>query len=268
MRLRSPAHSVPHRLVIALVLSAALLAGGARAAAPTVTFVVMADGTLAVESGGQTVNAASPILTLPAGAYQVVITDEASDVDDPVHMLEVSGPGVALSTDLQGGDDKTELYSETFAPQASYVFRDADIPALRAVTFQTSATSVAPTTTMTAAPSPSTGRTSNDGVVGAAAKRLLRGTLHATVRVSGAVALTTKAGLPAGRLVAGRYLVQLDDLDRSAGARLVSPTARVTQLSGAGFTGSRSVTIALVAGRWSYMSAPGGAVRHFTVVAS
>ena len=97
-------------------------------------------------AGGSPVTSDSPQAQIPYGAYQVVVIDNASDLTDPAHMFQLVGPGVELGTDLQQGDDKSEIYNETLAANSTYAFSDRALPALAPIVFHTSATPVSPST--------------------------------------------------------------------------------------------------------------------------
>src|SRR5277367_3782546 len=93
-------------------------AGGlaASAGSPVLELLYTATNNLSVSApNGDTFAANSATRTVPPGTYVVTIEDDAYDGTDPAHMFQLAGPGINLMTDLQGGDDKSEIYTETLA---------------------------------------------------------------------------------------------------------------------------------------------------------
>ena len=267
-----------------LRLSAALLAltlaAGATAAtgsSPELMLVYTAGNILEVTlAGGPTLTASSPTGQIPFGAYQVVIIDDASDGSDPVHMFELSGPGLNLTTDLQGGDDKSEIYAETLAANSGYTFADSALPGLAPIVFRTTGTSasaaspgqttVAQPATTTASGKGSSSSTSNSGVVGSALpKPPFRGTLAGTVSSSGKLLLTDK-GKNVSTLDPGRYLISVVDRSTKDGFIVQQIGKPALALTGGSFVGRRSKTIDLEAGQWLFYATFTGRKSYFIVV--
>jgi hypothetical protein len=255
----------------AVALLAALVPIGARAAstgAPELVLSYTAGNTLQLVLGGATVSSDSPQAQIPYGPYQVVVIDNASDTTDPAHMFQLLGPGIQLGTDLQQGDDKSEIYSETLGANSTYTFSDRALPALAPIVFRTTGTPVSP---VPAQPVPtgtsggSNGQSSNSGPVGSSvATGRLRGTLQATVGAGGALRLTS-GGKAVTTLKAGKYRLAVVDKSRTAGFVMTRLHAKPISLTTAGFIGSRSATLVLQAGQWSFRPSTSGPKSYFAV---
>jgi hypothetical protein len=265
-------------LVTAVALWAATMVSGAPAttrAEPVLTLSYTAGHALAVSTANGTTITAAAAAQVPPGSYQVVITDDAADESDPVHMFQLSGPGVEVMTDLQGGDDKSELYNETLAANATYSFQDDDEPNLAPVVFTTTSTAAAagsaPANTPTVATS-TTGSSgakssSNSSVIGSDARPApLRGTLAATVAGNGAITLRD-GNKQVTSLNAGRYRLVVSDRSAKVGFVLQARQQPAHTLSGGRFVGRRTSTLDLSAGQWFFYSTFTGRKRYFIVVA-
>jgi hypothetical protein len=186
-------------------------------------------------------------------------------------MFQLLGPGIELGTDLQQGDDKSEIYNESLAAASTYTFSDRALPGLAPIVFRTSGTAVSPvssqpTTTTTDTPGVSSGsHTSNSGPVGSKIGAPIRGTLTATVSPEGRLELT-RAGKAVGTLKTGRYRVAVVDKSRKAGFVMSRVRARPISLTTARFTGSRSTTLLLQVGQWSFRPSTTGHKSYFAVV--
>jgi hypothetical protein len=263
-------------LVVLLALSAHLIGSAAASAgtAPVLTLTYTAANVLEVDmAGGSPLTAGSPTGLLSPGAYQVVITDGASDGNDPVHMFQLSGPGVNLMTDLQGGDDKSELYDESLAPNATYAFQDDDEPNLGAVIFKTTSTpapATAPvTTTQASVPAGTTttqSQSSNGGIVGSdLASVPFRGTLNATVSPQGKLTLVAdRKGVTT--LKEGRYRIAVSDRSTKVGFVLEETRAAAHKLTGGSFLGKRATTLDLRPGQWFFYATFVGTKTYFVVI--
>jgi hypothetical protein len=264
----------------AAFLALTLVAGATAAtgSSPELLLVYTAGNTLEVTlAGGPTLTASSPTGQIPFGAYQVVILDDASDGSDPVHMFEFSGPGLNLTTDLQGGDDKSEIYTETLAANSGYTFADSALPGLAPIVFRTTGTPASgaspgqttpaqTATTTTSGTSSSSSQYSNSGVVGSGlAKEPFRGTLTGTVSSTGKLLLTDK-GKNVSTLEPGRYLISV--LDRSTKNGFIVQQIRkpALTLTGGSFVGTRTKMIVLAAGQWFFYATFTGKKTYFIVV--
>ena len=65
--------------------------------------------------------------------------------------------------------------------------------------------------------------------------------------------MLSSAGKTVSKLASGRYRFTISDHDPKAGFIVLGPTSTAPKsLTVAGFTGTRSVTLSLTAGKWSY----------------
>jgi hypothetical protein len=259
------------RLTLAFSLALALsgLPAAAGAPGPELTLAYSAGNTLElIPPGGSPVSAGSPGAQLPFGAYQVDIIDDAADGSDPVHMFQLSGPGVNLSTDLQGGDDKSEIYQETLAASSTYTFSDTAEPGLAPIVFRTTGTTVSSPAQTVSTPRPvgTTPSSTNVGVLGSGVAKKLsyRGTLQATVGASGKPTLSS-GGRPVSTLRAGRYAISVVDRSPHAGWTIQEARRGATTLTGNGFVGRKTRTVALAAGQWLFYSTFLGKKTYFFV---
>jgi hypothetical protein len=243
---------------LAVLVVAGLPAAGAAAPGPALTLAYSAGNALEViPPGGSPFVTGSPTGQIPYGAYQVDIIDDAADGSDPVHMFELSGPGVNLSTDLQGGDDKSEIYQETLAANSTYTFSDTAEPNLAPVVFRTTATAVStPTETVTTPKATATTpSTRNSGPVGSEVTKKLayRGALEATVGATGKLTLSSH-GRPVSTLLSGRYAISVVDRSSHAGWTIQEAHKSPTALTATGFVGRKTRTLVLAAGQWLFYS--------------
>jgi hypothetical protein len=218
------------------------------------------------------------------GTYQVTVTDDVSDGSDGVHMFQLSGNGVDLQTDLDGGDDKSELFTVTLEPNSVYTFEDADQPNLAAVVFSTSSTAASSTntgsgsgstasgtTTLTTTGSHSSGGVSSNSSITATAadapssSTIFSGTISAMVSATGKLTLTDH-GKTVTSLTAGRYTIKVDDRSPKSGFILQELTHSPLVLTTAKFVGKRTARVDLTIGQWFFYPTLLGKKTFFIVV--
>jgi hypothetical protein len=238
----------------------------ARSDAPVLDLVYTSTNVLSVSApNGDTFGASSATRIVPPGSYIVTIEDDAYDGTDPVHMLHLVGPGINLMTDLQGGDDKSEIYNETLAPNATYTFKDDDLPNLPAIVFTTTGTP-APTSTRPSPPRTKSSKTSTNSDVVGSANAALRGSLDAVVSANGSLTLT-RARERVTALKAGRYRFAVSDHSTTRGFFVQQIRNASHTLSSAPFVGKRTTTLELRPGQWFFFSAFTGRKTYFIVTA-
>jgi hypothetical protein len=216
--------------------------------------------------------------TIPPGSYQVIVNNDVPDIRDVGHMFHFSGPGVILLTDMGAGDSKTEAYTETLAPNATYVFQDDQQPGIGRIVMTTSATaSGAGSSGSTGGGSSSggSGTTSNTGGSGTSSNSSIlsggsakaaafRGTLAGVVSSGGAIALT-KNGKPVTQLKAGRYRITVTDKAPAESFTVQKIRADAHTLTGTRFVGRHTVTLTFTAGQWFYYPSFTGKKIYFIV---
>jgi hypothetical protein len=216
---------------VAALAFVAGFAGAARADNPVLTGDVgTADGyTLTLKDSTGTL-----VKHLDAGTYTLVVHDHSS-----FHNFDFSGPGAAVSTEVDFIGDKT--FTVTLV-DGTYFFQCDPHSSQMHGSFTVGAVT-APTTTTTPVPVPA-----------------LRATpLAASVGPGTAASLRPSAGLSAGR-----YAITVNDRTASDGFRLSGPG--ISKATGASFRGKVTWKVRLSAGRYTYGSAlHAGRRRVFTV---
>lgn len=258
--------------------AAAVLAGGAGAAPaanPTLQFsYVTADSIQGTLNGGSVGATSASASVIPPGTYNVLVSDQ--NHADPSPNFQLSGPGVELQTDLDGGENTTESDSETLVPNSTYTFEDLDAPSQTMLSFSTSsATStggVSGQTTQTTTPAAQSNG-GGGGLLGtssttpaSSSQQATVGTLNASVAASGKLGLSFD-GRTVTTLKPGRYALKVADRSRKAGFVLKGPSAGLVTATSAAFTGTRSETLELVAGQWWFAPSAKGTRTYFIVVA-
>ena len=205
---------------------AAGFAGAARADNPVLTGDVgQSDGfTLTLK------DASGALVThLDPGTYTLVVHDHSS-----FHNFDFSGPGAAVSTDVEFVGDKTFTVTLT---DGTYFFQCDPHSAQMHGKFTVGAVTAPPT------PAPAPSATPLTAAIGPGAAGSLR---------------------PIAGLSAGRYAITVNDRTATDGFRLSGPG--VSKATGAAFRGTVTWKIRLSAGRYTYGSALLAKKRHFFIV--
>jgi hypothetical protein len=260
------------RLLATLIVFGALaglfVASTEAAASTAITLEYTSNGVLLVITADGTIirTSTAPGAVIPPGPYQVIFNNDVPDSRDIQHQFRFQGAGVNLQTDMAAGDDKTELFDVVLAPSSTYTFADDRQPNLAHVVFTTASTgSAAGSSSGGTSSGSSSGTTSNSPVVGSDVKALpFRGRLAASVGPSGKVTFTA-GGSRVVKILSGRYKITV--ADRTSKGAFVLQHARkpAITLSGSAFVGTRTVTVALNGGEWTFYSSP-GRQSHFTVI--
>ena len=228
-------HGMRVGVFFAAVLGAcALLAGSAgatRADNPVLTGDVGAGDAFSISLKDAS---GAAVTHLDAGTYTLVIHDHSS-----FHNFDFSGPGVAVTTDVEAIGDKTFTVTLT---DGTYFFQCDPHSAQMRGSFTVGAVTTTTTTTTTPAPKP------------------------AAKKASGSIAGAASSFRPARGRSAGTFTVALDDTSATDGFRLSGPG--VSKATGAAFRGKVTWKVKLAKGRYSYGSALHPKLRHtFTVSA-
>ena len=243
-----------------------------QAAAPTINVVLGVANALQVTYNGTPLgSSAAPGVSVPPGAYQVVVDNSIGDVGFTFHL---TGPGVNLQTDVAGGEQDTETWNETFQPSSTYQFEDDTNPAATLRFFSTAASggvssigaaagagAAGSGTTSTGAVGPKSGTTAKQPPVLPA-----RGTLVGSVSKTGKLTLE-RAGKPVATLAAGRYTIRVTDRTKRNGFILQESGRASRSLTTAPFVGVKSVTVSMPAGQWFFYPTFIGAKVFFAVIA-
>ena len=221
----------------AAVLGAcALLAGSAgatRADNPVLTGDVGAGDAFSISLKDAS---GAAVTHLDAGTYTLVIHDHSS-----FHNFDFSGPGVAVTTDVEAIGDKTFTVTLT---DGTYFFQCDPHSAQMRGSFTVGAVTTTTTTTTTPAPAPK----------------------PAAKKASASIAGSASSFRPSSGLSAGTFTIAVDDRSATDGFRLSGPG--VSKATGAAFRGKVTWKVKLAKGRYSYGSALHPKLRHtFTVSA-
>ena len=216
---------------VAALAFVAGFAGPARADNPVLTGDVgTADGyTLTLKD-----STGALVKHLDAGTYTLVVHDHSS-----FHNFDFSGPGAAVSTEVDFIGDKT--FTVTLV-DGTYFFQCDPHSSQMHGSFTVGAVT-APTTTTTPVPVPAQRATP----------------LAASVGPGTAASLRPSAGLSAGR-----YAITVNDRTASDGFRLSGPG--IAKATGVSFRGKVTWKVRLSAGRYTYGSALHAGRRHVITV--
>jgi hypothetical protein len=275
--------SHPPRIVPVLLTSLALVAGlaparqGARAdGVQELNATFNPDGSMQLSlADGTPVGTPNPPGTvIPAGPYLVVVNnnDSAQNFGD-THKFHLTGPGVDVEAVLTQEEEVQATWTVTFQPNATYVFQDDYRPTLIHLVFRASSSlpSVPAPSVGSSSPQPASGgsttSTKNPSVVGSAIPPdPFRGSLVGAVSASGAVTLKAK-GRNVSTLKAGRYKLVVTDRSAKSGFTIQEIRKAATTVSGAGFTGKRTITLHLKPGQWFFYPSFVGKKTYFIVIA-
>jgi hypothetical protein len=234
-----------------------LLAVGARGSGrilPTlyVNYAANCTFTITNDSGGAVTTIASgsyQLLVQTPGDFGTFVYTGGTDMTDCQGMaqFQLSGPGLLYQTTLDDGDSDTVLTTVTLRDNSTYTATDQNQPSVAHVTFATSASAPAPAPLPTTYPTGTAPASKTSGK----ASTVFRGTLIAAVNAKGTLSLTTTAGKPVSQLKSGNYTFKVTDGSKTMGFRLTGKAGAKT-ITGGAFTGTKTVTIALAPGQWSY----------------
>lgn len=221
-------------LTVVAALSACALAAGSAGAARSDNPVLTGDVgqgdsftiTLTDASG-------AAVKHLDPGTYTLVLHDHSS-----FHNFDLSGPGVAVTTDVAAVEDKTFTITLT---DGTYFFQCDPHSSQMKGTF-TVGTVPTPTPTPTPVPPP------------------------APTKASASIAGSASSFRPASGLSAGAFSIVVDDKSATDGFRLSGPG--ISKATGAKFRGKVTWKVKLAAGRYSYGSALHPKLRHSFTVSS
>jgi hypothetical protein len=219
--------------------------------------VKLPDGTPVGTSSGQPT-------VIPAGYYTVSL-EQPGCVQVPA--FELQGPGVSIVDNLSGGEVTSHTDPANLLPSSTYTWRN---DANRGVvyTFVTSSEvigTVPPSALVPTATGKANRPSGNTDIVGSQAAPPFRGTLTAAVSAAGRLTLAYR-GKSVTTLAAGRYRIAVTDRSTANGFVLEKTRQKPLSLTGAAFVGSRSGSVVLTAGRWTFMPRAGKAAFSIAVI--
>jgi hypothetical protein len=190
---------------------------------------------------------------VPPGLYSVVVYDGG---DDPSPQFAMTGPGVAVASDLNPNGTGIEV-PMTFGPfsldaSSSYTIYDAGLGG-SSIAFTTAATgtSASPDATTTAQ------------TPAATTKPLAALALAVT---PGGKLIFTQGGKPVKKLAAGSYSIVVGDGSKKAGLFVGHGKVSTTTLSGVAAVGTSLLTLRLTPGVWFVEASTRGPKTYFKVV--
>ncbi len=236
---------------------------GLVALAIAVTALAFAPGALAVgelsltyDAGKITLRAADgttigtttpPGTAIPAGNYEI-----SFHVASGSPLIDIEGPGISYVY----GEVEDFSQVEQLLPNSTYTISDDNTVNGPTLYIQTTSQTLPPAPS---APTPTGAPIGNTRVVGAA--NVVRGTLRTTLGVQ--TSTLVLSGKAVSHVAAGRYRVVVRDTSAKEAFTLArtghAPVVKTT----AAFVGTRTVTVRLVKGTWSYGGPTG---RHALVV--
>jgi hypothetical protein len=205
--------------------------------------------------------------TIPPGTYTIRVVDDAV-----THNFHLTGPGVDQTTPVD--DLQTSTWTVTLQPGSTYKFQCDVHSDYMYAAFQTSGTGSSSSGSSSGGSSGgsssggSSGGTSSGGTSSGGSssgpQTTLRGTLTGAVSAVGKLTLGF-GGKPVAKLKAGRYKVTVADKSRTKGFAVQAKGHPVISVSGVSFIGTRSVTVDITTGQWTFYASPGGTKRTFAV---
>ena len=241
----------------ALVLAAA--ASASSTTNPTLYVSFSANGSASVTTGdGTTVGTSSAAPTvIPAGYYTLLFQDGGECI--PLPYFRLSGPGVDVVTDAASGAENLLPTFVHLLPASTYSWIDSATPGV-VYQFSTSSQVVG---SPPAAPARSPGTFTSKDIVGSALHPSVR-SLSATIAANGKVTLL-HAGKPPSKLKPGRYTFTVVSHDPHSGFAIERPASHTVAIARGAFSGKRSVSVKLTAGKWIFIATPSKASSSFVV---
>jgi hypothetical protein len=225
---------------------------------PTLYVSFAANGSASVSRGvGTTVDIGAPLTVIPAGYYTLLFQDGGECI--PLPYFRLSGPGVDVVTEADGGAENRLPTLVHLLPVSTYTWIDSSTPAV-VHRFSTSSQVVgAPPP----APARPPGTFSSEDIVGSGLHPSV-GSLTATIAANGKVTLL-QAGKSPRMLQPGRYSFVIVNHDPHSGFAIERMASHTVALARGPFSGKRLVSVRLTAGKWIFKATPGKARASFVV---
>jgi hypothetical protein len=198
--------------------------------------------------------------TIPAGYYSLLLSGPGACTLVPYFVL--NGPGVAISDNMDQGEEEFLEYVVDLQPNSTYTWRNGDAPNVT-YTFQTSSQVLGTKAPQAIWTGPVTSKSSNKDIVGSGLPAT-RGALTATVTAAGKLNLTFK-GKKVTTLRSGRYTLTVVDGSPWSGFVAQPAKKKAQNLTNAPFVGRRTATMQLSKGKWLFMTGPGASALSVTV---
>jgi hypothetical protein len=240
----------------ALVLALSLL-GAASGHAAQLTLDVTFSSTNAIAvtlPDGTPVGTSSGTPTqIPAGYYTVLVSGPMG-LPAGLPYFSLTGPKVDVLSNLNEGGIESQTYGVTFQPSSTYTWTNDAIPGVTyAFTTSSQVLGTAPAT----ATSPKSGPPASSSDPVGSEVVTPQGTLVAAVSTSGHLSVDLH-GKSVSRLAAGLYSITVTDRSSKTGFLIAKVGHKAKTLTGAAYTGKRTFSLDLTAGRWSLLAEAGG----------
>ena len=219
-------------LVVSALVALLSAAGSARADNGTLTGNVGLGDSFVITLTDST---GAKVTHLDAGTYTLVVHDHSA-----MHNFDLSGPGVGVSTDIDGIGDRT--FTVTFVDGTYFYVCDPHSAQMKGSFTVGTVTTPPPTTTPKPTPAPATALA---GSIGPGAK----------IRLA-----------PTSGLSAGKFRIKVSDRSASDGFRLAGPG--VTRSTSAKFTGSITWVVTLKEGKYTFGSVRNPKLRRSFTISS
>jgi hypothetical protein len=234
---------------LALGMLLAPAAQGRAAVTPTIVVNFTPAGVVTVSLNGSPLGTTSGSPTvIPGGYYSVLLNGPGDCINLP--LFELSGPGVNIQDDMQGGEVDTHSLPTYFATNSTYTWH-IDRNAAVVYTFRTSTDTVGSTATPSPSPTKTTShpKATSEDIVGSGILPF-RGTLTGAVNAAGKLSIAFR-GKSVTSLKAGRYAIAVADRSSSNGFVVTGKSSSVS-ITGMAFVGKHTQTVSLTAGKWSF----------------
>jgi hypothetical protein len=217
---------------------------------------------LRFDDGSDVGNQARNAPVIPPGTYTIQAVD-----DSGAHNFHLQGPGVDVGTTIGGLQSPT--WTVTLQPGAHYRFQCDDHPDFMYGEFNTSGAGGGGTTGGSSSGGSSSGGSTSSGGgtasnTGTKSTAVL-GTLIGRVNPVGNLVLTY-GGIPVKKVKAGRYKLTVADKTPKRGFVVGKSGGAATTIGGVTFVGTKTVTLNLTGGKWTFYASGGAkSTSSFTV---
>jgi hypothetical protein len=216
---------------------------------------------LRFDDGSDVGNQARNAPVIPPGTYTIQAVD-----DSGAHNFHLQGPGVDVGTTIGGLQSPT--WTVTLQPGAHYRFQCDDHPDFMYGEFNTSGAGGGTTGGSSSGGSSSGGSTSSGGGTASntgTKSTAVLGTLIGRVNPVGNLVLTY-GGIPVKKVKAGRYKLTVADKTPKRSFVVGKSGGAATTIGGVAFVGTKTVTLNLTSGKWTFYASGGAkSTSSFTV---
>jgi hypothetical protein len=203
---------------------------------------------LRFDDGSDVGNQARTPPVIPPGTYTIQAVD-----DSGAHNFDLQGPGVSVSTTIGGIQSPT--WTVTLQPGSHYRFQCDDHPDFMYGEFDTSGGGGGTTGGGSSSGGSTSGGSTSSGGTGSKPAAVL-GTLIGRVNPAGKLVLTY-GGIPVKKMNAGRYKITVADKTPKRSFLVGKTGGAATTIGGVAFVGTKTVTLNLTTGKWTFYASGG-----------